>query len=364
MLLTGIRTHTGILIDMFRIIVAIFFGVFIPIYTFASYDGRLADDPYHTSPTWLYLLLVVGLLALIGKWAKVGTRKKNRRSQTSSLSSKPIYKDSGRYWTTCPECNGIGYVNGKQSFAYTINSFSSSLCRVVCDKCKGFCHELTPEALELYKKLAIEEQKEAKALRDRLEQSRKEKEKIEKERSEKQYAAKCKIIQEGRRVYEAKYYIDEMTKLRNLRKEILSGIREVSKTQPVCSACNGSDKDCPACHGIGHTINDELANLYEEWLQYRAESKQIHDDYMALYGEMSLLRPHDSVSSYISTTTHSAITKTEIIRNRIRDLVKDEPFCLHCMAKGYLEVMQDTDGKAYERIGCPKCKGRGKLFHD
>lgn len=156
-----------------------------------------------------------------------------------------------------------------------------------------------------------------------------------------------------------------MNKLRNHRKEILSGIREVSKTQPVCSACKGLDKDCQVCHGIGHTINEELANLYEECLQYKAESKQIHDDYMALYGEMSLLRHHDSVSSYISSTeAHSTLPQTEIIRNRIRDLITDEPFCLHCMAKGYLEIMQDTDGKAFERIGCPKCKGRGKLFYD
>lgn len=156
---------------------------------------------------------------------KAGTHKKNRLSTKSSISPMPIYKDSGRYWTTCPECNGIGYVNGKQSFAYTVNSFTSSWGRVVCDKCKGFGHELTPEALKLYKELAIEEQKEAKALRDRLEQSRKGKEKIEKERSEKLYEAKCKILQEGRRVYEAQYYLDEMTKLRNRRKEILSGIR-------------------------------------------------------------------------------------------------------------------------------------------
>lgn len=333
-----------------------------PIYTFAGYDGRLADDPYHSSPKWLYLLLVVGLFALIGKWAKSGTRKKKRRNTKSSISPKPIYKDSGRYWTTCLECNGIGYVNGKQSFAYTVNSFTSSLDQVVCDKCKGFGHELTSEALELYKELAIEEKKEAKALRDRLEQSRKEK--IEKEHSEKLYEAKYKILQEGRRVYEAQYYVDEITKLRNHRKEILSGIREVSKRQPVCSACKGLDKDCPVCHGIGHTFNKELANLYEEWLQYRTESKQMHDDYMALYGEMSLLRQYDSVSSYISATTHSAITKTEIIRNRIRELVKDKPFCLHCMAKGHLAIMQDSDGKTYERIGCPKCYGRGKLFHD
>lgn len=80
MLLTGILTRTRTLIDMCRIIVVILFGVFIPIYTFAGYDGRSADDPYRTSPTWLYLLLAVGLFALIGKWARAGIYKKNHRS--------------------------------------------------------------------------------------------------------------------------------------------------------------------------------------------------------------------------------------------------------------------------------------------
>ena len=215
--------------------------------------------------------------------------------------------------------------------AYTVNSFTSSLGRVVCDKCKGFGHELTSEALELYKELAIEEQKETKALRDRLEQSRKEKEKIEKEHSEKLYEAKCKVLQERKRVYEAQYYVDEMNKLRNHRKEILSGIREVSKTQPICSACKGLDKDCPVCHGIGYTINEELANLYEEWLKYRAESKQFHDDYVALYGDKSALKYYNSIPSLISSTNTPPVPSTsDIIRSRIKDLVKDKPFCLHC----------------------------------
>lgn len=363
MLLTVILMPNGILTDMYRILITILFGVLMPIYTFAGYDGRLVDDQYHTSPKWL--LLVVGLFAFIGKWAKSGTRKKKRRSTKSSISPKSIYKDSARYWTTCPECNGIGYVNGKQSFAYTVNSFTSSLGRVVCDKCKGFGHELTSEALELYKELAIEEQKETKALRDRLEQSRKEKEKIEKEHSEKLYEAKCKVLQERKRVYEAQYYVDEMNKLRNHRKEILSGIREVSKTQPICSACKGLDKDCPVCHGIGYTINEELVNLYEEWLKYRAESKQFHDDYVALYGDKSVLKYYNSIPSLISSTNTPPVPSTsDIIRSRIKDLVKDKPFCLHCMSKGYLEIIRDNDGKAYERIGCPKCYGRGKLFHD
>lgn len=34
------------------------------------------------------------------------------------------------------------------------------------------------------------------------------------------------------------------------------------------------------------------------------------------------------------------------------------------MAKGYVEVWMDKNGKAYERIGCPKCHGQGKLYYD
>ena len=122
-----------------------------------------------------------------------------------------------------------------------------------------------------------------------------------------------------------------MNKLRNHRKEILSGIREVSKTQPICSACKGLDKDCPVCHGIGYTINEELANLYEEWLKYRAESKQFHDDYVALYGDKSALKYYNSIPSLISSTNTPPVPSTsDIIRSRIKDLVKDKPFCLHC----------------------------------
>ena len=81
MLLTVILMPNGILTDMYRILITILFGVLMPIYTFAGYDGRLVDDQYHTSPKWLYLFLVVGLFALIGKWAKSGTRKKNVAAQ-------------------------------------------------------------------------------------------------------------------------------------------------------------------------------------------------------------------------------------------------------------------------------------------
>ena len=90
MLLTVILMPIGILTDMYRILITILFGVLMPIYTFAGYDGRLVDDQYHTSPIWL--LLVVGLFAFIGKWAKSGTRKKKRRSTKSSISPKSIYK--------------------------------------------------------------------------------------------------------------------------------------------------------------------------------------------------------------------------------------------------------------------------------
>lgn len=73
----GILRRNGTLTDMNRILTTILLGLFIPIYTFAEYDGRMADDPYHKSPTWIYILLVVGLFALIGKLAKGGTHKKH-----------------------------------------------------------------------------------------------------------------------------------------------------------------------------------------------------------------------------------------------------------------------------------------------
>lgn len=365
MLLTEIRMPNGTLIDMNRILTTILLGIFIPLYAFAGYDGRLADDPYHKSPTWLYILLVVGLFALIGKLANVGIRKKAKRKLTPPLSPKTIYKDSGRYWTICSECNGTGYVNGKESYVFSRNPYAISLGKVGCDKCKGFCHELTSEALELYKELSIEKQKEETVSRDRLEQKRENKEKFEKERSGSLYETKCRILREGRKVYERQYYIDEMEKLREWRKGILNRIKEVSKIQPICSACNGLNKDCSLCHGIGHVFNEELTKAYEEWLQYRVESELIRADYIALYGNDSLIINHNALSSFISSAnTHPVPSTTEIIRDRIRDLVKEEPFCLNCMAKGYVEVWMDNDGKAYERIGCPKCHGLGKLYYD
>lgn len=49
MLLTVILMPNGILTDMYRILITILFGVLMPIYTFAGYDGRLVDDQYHIS---------------------------------------------------------------------------------------------------------------------------------------------------------------------------------------------------------------------------------------------------------------------------------------------------------------------------
>ena len=361
----GILRRNGTLTDMNRILTTILLGLFIPIYTFAEYDGRMADDPYHKSPTWIYILLVVGLFALIGKLAKGGTHKKARRSQGPPLSPKTIYKSSGRYWTTCPECNGTGYVDGKESYVFPKNPYTISLGKVVCDKCKGFCHKLTPEASDLYKELSIEEQKEGKAARDRLEQTKKEKEKFEKERSDKLYEVRCKIVREGRKVHEQQYYIDELEKLRNRRMEIVNRIKEISKSQPICPSCNGLNSDCFDCHGIGHIFNEALTKAYEEFLQYRSERTLIYTDYMALYGNDSISINKIALSPFIlPDNAHHVSPKTEIIRNRIRNLVKEESLCLNCMAKGYVEVWMDKNGKAYERIGCPKCHGQGKLYYD
>lgn len=215
----------------------------------AAYDGRLADNPYHKSAIWIYILIIVGVLTLIGKWAKRGNGKRKSSTPTPPITSKINYKDTGLYWKICPTCKGRGYVDGKQSFKFPSTPDTISLGRVVCDKCKGFCHELNPEAISLYGELERQEQKESE---------------------------------------------------------------------------NCAQK----------RLNDP-------------ESAKI-EALLSLWG----------------ATNDNTVLHSVSLRDRIKLLVENEPYCFNCMAKGYVEIWQDKNGNAYERVGCPNCHGQGKIFHD
>lgn len=57
--------------------------------------------------------------------------------------------------------------------------------------------------------------------------------------------------------------------------------------------------------------------------------------------------------------------KSALMRERIVELLKDEPYCHHCMATVQLRVITDyATNKAYEQVACPRCKGQGRLYYN
>lgn len=113
--------------------------------SFASYDGRLADDPYHKSSTWLYIFLIIAIVCAIVKGFtsknKISADTTRKKTETKSKPVTKVYQETGRYLDVCPSCNGSGWIYGKE-ISYLVAPPET----VCCDRCKGYGHQLTPEA--------------------------------------------------------------------------------------------------------------------------------------------------------------------------------------------------------------------------
>ena len=57
--------------------------------SFASYDGRLADDLYHKSPTWLYLVIFIAVVCGI---VKAISKKKGNYTNVQKSKAKKYKK--------------------------------------------------------------------------------------------------------------------------------------------------------------------------------------------------------------------------------------------------------------------------------
>ncbi len=342
--------------------------------SFASYDGRLADDPYHRSPTWLYLIIVIAIVGSIVKGlGNKYSKNKNIAKKTFTLQLNPKqkhYEQSGKYWDECPSCKGRGWCDGKE-ISYLIAPPET----VCCDQCKGYGHQLTPEAERLhaeYSKQYDEEQTKERNLRIQKEKERaEEKKRLSEERWQRKQQAITNIKSAGRSVLKEVEYLKQLEGLRAKRKELGEKIMAMLDTEPLCTSCQNEKpiKDCPICRGTGHILTEEANKQMDIWLELLTTTKQLYSDFRALYPQDTDSGFHssyiDNLISLCSGRQNNNPPKSSLIRERIVKLLKNEPYCLHCMAVGHLKVRTDYDTKkAYAQVACSRCKGRGRLYYN
>lgn len=340
---------------------------------YATYDGRLADDPYHKSPTWLYIIVLGAIIYGIIRGLNASISKRIPKKKTNP-ESKPIqreYVEYGSSWDECPSCKGTGWVDGKE-----ISYLLAPPETVCCDQCKGYRHQLTPEAELLhaeYCKQYDEEQIEERNLRIQKEKERAEiKKKLSEERWQRKQNAIAEIKSGGRRVLKEDEYLNELEELRTNRKELVKKVMTMLETEPLCTSCQNEKpkQDCPVCRGTGHIPTKEANKQIDILLELFAKTKQLWHDYNALY-------PHDIdsefhfssigflINQFSGTTQNINPPKSTLIRDRIVKLLENEPYCRHCMATGHLKVRLDySTQKAYEQVPCQRCKGRGRLYYN
>lgn len=342
--------------------------------TYASYDGRLADDPYHKSPTWLYVIIIIAIVCAVVKGFSSKNNKgadvTRKKSETKSNPVTRVYQETGRYSEECPVCKGKKWIDGKE-ISYLVAPPET----VCCDQCKGYGHQLTPDAELLhseYCKQYNEEQTIARSLRIQKEKERGEEQKrLSEEKWRKKQQAIANIKSAGRKVLKEDEYLKKLEELRAKRKELGKKIISMLECEPLCTSCQEGNikKDCPVCRGTGHIPTSETNDLIDEVLALSSTIKQLWSDYRALYHQEVDTGFHISyIKTFVELTSSSQNSnppKSTLMRNRIVELLKNEPYCLHCKAAGHLRVITDyATNKAYEQVACPCCKGRGKLYYN
>lgn len=356
-----------------RLLLAIFFLMSYCL-SYASYDGRLADDPYHESPTWLYVVLFIVIVCAVVKAVSIiGGRSTNiskSKTDKQQKTTAKVYRGTGRYWDECPSCKGSGWIGGKE-ISYIVAPPET----VCCEQCKGYGHQMTPEAELLhveYCKQCNQEQTEERRLRIHKEKEQAEKQrKLSEERWKKKQLAIADIRSAGRSILKEDEYLKQIEELRTKRKELGKKAMDRLDGEPLCTSCQDGiiKKDCSVCRGTGHIPSGEANNQIDEVLALSSTIKQLWSDYLALYPQNLEAGIHitsvESLVNMFSGKRKNNPPKSSLIRERIVELLKDEPYCLHCLAAGHLKVTIDyATNKAYEQIACPHCKGKGKLYYN
>lgn len=344
---------------------------------YAEYDGRLADDPYHKSPSWLYLLIVGCIIYAIVRGLSNKTKSRNHKTSPQNLKKqsdstpRKQYRQYGRYWDLCPNCKGSGCIDGKE--VWFLVSPPESVC---CDKCKGYGHQLTPEAERLhaeYLEQYNKEQAEAREVRtQRQKQREEEQKKIDEERHQKKHQAIADIKAAGRKILKEEEYKSLIAELRTKRKEKVESVMSNLKDEPVCTQCKNveSKKDCPVCRGTGHIPTAEANLLIDEIYNILAQIKELQTDCNNVYlpateAPSSYISINNFAEQILSGTNNCGTPQSTLMRNKIVELLKDEPYCYSCMAAGRLKVRHDSPSeKAYEQIACSRCNGSGRLYYD
>lgn len=342
--------------------------------SFASYDGRLADDPYHKSPTWLYIFLIIAIVCAIVKGFtskdNKGANATRKKTETKPKPVTKVYQETGRYWDECPSCKGSGWIGGKEVF-YLVAPPET----VCCDKCKGYGHQLTPEAELLhaeYCKQCDEEQTKERNLRIQKEKERaEEKKRLSEERWQRKQQAIANIKSASRSVLKEDEYLKQIEELRAKRKALGKKMMAMLEIEPLCTSCQNEKpiKDCPICRGTGHILTEEANRQMDIWLELLTATKQLYNDSRALYPQDTDSEFHssyiDNLISLSSGTQNNNPPKSTLIRERVVKLLENEPYCLNCMAAGHLKVRTDSYTKrAYAQVACSRCKGRGRLYYN
>lgn len=326
-----------------------------------SDHGRIYHD---NSPGSIAIGMIFFLIVLIG-WivSRIPSKQDKNTSDARSHSKTTQPQIHGTELKRCPDCQGLGYKTK------IITSYNAPSDYIVCDRCKGYKHELNEEAKRLLTDYYREFNKEQETEFNRREEEAKRKRAQEREKELQQEKIKQEIRKEGREVYSVTEYNTKISELCRTRRNLALKFRELKSTLSECD-CHGKNKDCLRCYGSGYIFNDELRLLMQIYKLSINERQLLTSDRDRIYGEPQLgvadfsgiARSHRfsgiASRSYRLDFTHYNSSK---ISERITSIVETQPICQECMGEGILKVIA-SEYKICEyhikiKTTCLKCGG-------
>lgn len=124
--------------------------------------------------------------------------------------------------------------------------------------------------------------------------------------------------------------------------------------------CNGENKDCPHCFGLGKELSSEVTNLIGQLKEINEQIRE-HSRILHLHYQYETTKP-SSPSSTLGSFYLSSLTS--LLNSELAKC----PICQSCNGKGKVfnfavtlkkDITVTGGYRYYRRIDCPHCNGLG-----